>query len=276
MTRIPLHPLLFAMLPVLSMFAANPGQRHAHELTDALRIVVGMSGLLLLVAAAVYRDARKAALSVSVLFLVLWLQVGNTSTAGWPARYVMPVMYLAMVVGAVWLFRRRAPLAALTGFANIVALGAVLPPVITLSLTDTPSALEASSTTAKSIVAGPVTTKPDIYYLIFDRYGDEQTSSTYGFDNDIDEYPDGQGLLRRGCEPFELHQDGTLAFLLAQRGVSRRRCPRSRALDELGACLPASVEPPRGRLPALPGLQLHAPGVLGTTPHARIRRRHAT
>ena len=63
MTRVPFHPLLFAILPVLSMFAANPGQRSANELTDSLWIVLGAAVVLLLVAAAVYRELRKAALA---------------------------------------------------------------------------------------------------------------------------------------------------------------------------------------------------------------------
>ena len=56
MTRVPFHPLLVAILPVLSMFAANPGQRSANELTDSLWIVLGAAVVLLLVAAAVYRE----------------------------------------------------------------------------------------------------------------------------------------------------------------------------------------------------------------------------
>ena len=75
MTTIPFHPLLFAILPVLSMFAANPGQRASNELADSLGIVLGAAGCLLLVAAAVYRELRKAALLVSLLLLVWWLQV---------------------------------------------------------------------------------------------------------------------------------------------------------------------------------------------------------
>ena len=45
---------------VLSMFAANPGQRSANELTDSLWIVLGAAVVLLLVAAAVYRELRGA------------------------------------------------------------------------------------------------------------------------------------------------------------------------------------------------------------------------
>lgn len=195
MTRIPFHPLLFAMVPVLSMFAANPGQRHEHELTDALRIVVGASGLLLLVAAAIYRDMRKAALSASALLLVFCIQVAGGSIGGFAHRgYVMALTFLAMMAACVWLYRRRGPLTGLTGLANMVALGAVLPPAIILGTTKPASALQANATTADTIVAGHVRAKPDIYYFIFDRYGDSQTAREYGLENDIDEYLTSKGF----------------------------------------------------------------------------------
>ena len=36
--------------------------------------------------------------------------------------------------------------------------------------------------------------KPDIYYFIFDRYGDSQTARAYGFENDIEEYLTSKGF----------------------------------------------------------------------------------
>lgn len=186
MTRLPFHPLLFAMVPVLSMFAANPGQRAARELPDSLLIVVGAAVVLLLVAAAIYRDLRKAALAVSLLLLVWWGQVDDGSLGTWLDQrpYVMPLSYLAVLAWAVWIYRRTQPLTALTGFANWAAIGAALPPAIILGMTST----QASTHAADRIAAGTVRSKPDIYYLVFDRYGDAQTIRDYGLDNDLDAY----------------------------------------------------------------------------------------
>ena len=194
MTRIPFHPLFFAALPVLSMFAANPGQRSARELPDSLAIVLAAAILLLLVAAAVYRNVGKAALAVSVLLLVWWLQVDDGAVGAWlgTRRFVMPVTYLAVLAWCVWLYRRHAPLTRLTGFSNWVALGAILPPAITLGVTGTRA--QASTTSAQSIVASAVSAKPDIYYMVFDRYGDEKTAAAYGLENDIDTYLAGKGF----------------------------------------------------------------------------------
>lgn len=195
MTTIPFHPLLFAILPVLSMFAANPGQRASNELADSLGIVLGAAGCLLLVAAAVYRELRKAALLVSLLLLVWWLQVDDGRIGAWlgQRRYVMPMTYLGVLAWGVWLYRCHAPLTGLTGFSNWAALGAVLPPIITLGVAS-PRSAHAGGAAASPIVAGTVTSKPDIYYIVFDRYGDRRSIAGYGFQNDIEEYLTGKGF----------------------------------------------------------------------------------
>jgi hypothetical protein len=206
-TRIPFHPLLFAILPVVSMFAANAGQSHGHEFSDALLIVLGASGVLLLAAAAVYRDLRKAALWVSVLLIVVvafdsvYSALDDWGLGAWQfgrRRYVMSVTYLGVLAWGVWLYRRKTPLTRLTGFANMLAIGAVLPPIVMIAFASRSSSL-ANAPTSDPIVAGQVTAKPDIYYLVFDRYGDEETARAYGLDNDIDEYLTSKGFYVPGA-----------------------------------------------------------------------------
>jgi hypothetical protein len=193
-TRIPFHPVLIAMVPVLSMFAANPGVRHDGELQEAIRAVVAVSAFLLLLTAAAYRDVRKAALwlsAVLVLFMVfdtLYAGVENITIGEWRPgrrRYVVPLTYSALAVLALRIARWRTSIGPLTGLANMVALGAVVPPVVLLGIARTPAASPA--VTVEPIVAGAVTAKPDIYYLVFDRYGDEETARAYGLENEIDE-----------------------------------------------------------------------------------------
>jgi hypothetical protein len=194
MTRFTFHPLLFAILPVLSMFAANPGQRTGREMTDSLIIVVICASLLLLITLAIYRDARKAALAVSVLLLAWWIQVDDGSIGGWLRQQplVMPLTYAAVLAWCVWLYRRAAPLTALTGFANWAALGTVLPPLVTLMVAD-PQAVQAN-VHSQPIVASRTSTKPDIYYLVFDRYGDPSTVAAFGASEHIHDYLAGKGF----------------------------------------------------------------------------------
>jgi hypothetical protein len=203
MTRIPFHPLLFAMLPVLSMVAANPGEAHEHALRDGLRVALAFAGFLVLGAAGVYRDFRKAALWVSVLLIVIagfdsfHEAIEPIRIAGWhPARrrYVLPLTYLALAACGVWIHRQHAAVGRLTGLANIVALGAVLPPTVLLGVAERKFGPDRTLVTAREIVAGRVVSKPDIYYFVFDRYGDEQTARDLGLDNDIDAYLTAKGF----------------------------------------------------------------------------------
>ena len=194
MTRFAFHPLLVAILPVLSMFAASPGQRSGHELMDSMAIVLIAGTVLLLLGLAVYRDMRKAALAVSMLLLVWWVQAddGTIGRLLRQQRFVIPLTYAAVLAAAVWLYRRRPPLTAMTGFANWVAVGAVLPPIVTLAIS-APGAAEAHAA-AQPIVAGAVKSKPDIYYLIFDRYGNGETTAAYGAGHHLEEYLTGKGF----------------------------------------------------------------------------------
>lgn len=202
MTRIPFHPLLFALLPALSAFATVPGSAHPDELAAASRATVLVSGVLLLAMTCIYRDVRRAALYVSLLLLVLltfnsiYRPIETIDLAGWHPgrrRYVLPLTYAALLACGVWLSGRR-PIGPLTGFANLLALGAIVPPVVTLGMTQASRPPEAFRATNPVLHAAAVTSKPDIYYLVFDRYGDDQTARAHGLDNDLDEYLSGKGF----------------------------------------------------------------------------------
>ena len=84
----------------------------------------------------------------------------------------MPLTYLRVLGWGVWLYRRQAPLTGLTGFANWAALGAVLPPVITLGVA-APDLLTPAPRRHRRL-SPDRDSKPDIYYIVFDRYGDRE------------------------------------------------------------------------------------------------------
>ena len=205
MTRIPLHPLLFALAAVLSIYASAPGQTHPEELAFASRAAIAVSAFLIIIASACYRDWRKAALLVSVLLVVLvafdplYARIEDLSVAGWRPgrrRYVLPLTYAAILAFAVWLYRWRGQIAVVTGFANMLALGAVLPPAATLGMARMDVAHAA--VLSRSQVPMPARTpasKRDIYYLVFDRYGSDDTLRKYGLENDLDEYLTGKGFF---------------------------------------------------------------------------------
>jgi hypothetical protein len=187
------HPLLVAGVPILSMYAAIPGISRLDELLVSLFFAVLGAALLMAVAGAAYRDMRKAALLATAILVVLvsfdtlYKPLEMWDIAGFrPARrrYILPVTYLALAAFAVWLYRSRRNFGVLTGLANVVALGAFLPPAVVLGSSLVAAAQGAAEDPAPPRVqaaAAPSRT-PDIYYLMFDRYGDERTLRANGVD----------------------------------------------------------------------------------------------
>jgi hypothetical protein len=194
MKRIPVHPLLLALVPVASMYAAVPGSAMLAELARAAAAAVLVAAACLAVAWAVFRDGRKAALFTSV-FLIVFLVVGATyrSLEDWQVaglrlarrRYFVPAVYLAVAAFGFALYRTRRSLAVVTTLANVVMLGALIPPVISITRAQMVRSREQAAMPALApVVAGAPAAqqRPDIYYFVFDRYGGEQTLRTFGVD----------------------------------------------------------------------------------------------
>jgi hypothetical protein len=70
----------------------------------------------------------------------------------------------------------------------------VVPPVVIIGVVNVRPRQQPTPPSSARIVAGPVTTKPDIYYLVFDRYADEQTVRAHGLEHDIDQFLTSNGF----------------------------------------------------------------------------------
>lgn len=195
MTRIPLHPLLVALVPVLSMYATLPGRTDPAEAFRSCLVALAFAALVMAAAGLVYRDLRKGALAVSAA-LVVYIVVGSTyeSIQEWQVagvyfmrrRYFLPVVYAALAFMAVAIFRTKRPLGTVTGLANILALGAILPPVVALANVQISAARQGVEMPVLEpiAVADAPREQPDIYYIVFDRYGGRDTLRARGIDND--------------------------------------------------------------------------------------------
>jgi hypothetical protein len=194
--KLPLHPFLVALVPVLSMYAAQVGLGPPAELFVAIVIALLVTGLLLTVTTLVFRSAERAALLVSA-FLVLVVASDRLLSAAKPwsvyghpldlHRGALLVSYAAIAALAVYLYRTRAALAILSAVVTLAAAGAAAVPALTLLAFH-------FSTSARAHVQpvaapDPVGSRkpdplPDIYYIICDRYADTDTLRTlYGHDN---------------------------------------------------------------------------------------------
>lgn len=186
-----LHPVLLGAFPVLFLFAENVREHVAIDpLYVPLALAVAGAAAALLVTAATFRlfgaDAARAGLVTSIGVAVffgyghLWQSVGEVVRMH---RYLLAAVGVAALIGVALVLRAgigRVRLA--TGLLNVVAIGLVVVnavPVVGFAL-GTGAVSAAGSGPARDGEAD----QPDIWYLVFDRYGGEPAlRRSYGVDN---------------------------------------------------------------------------------------------
>ena len=213
-----LHPLLFAMAPVLALYAHNAAEVAPSEVLIPLAAAFGF-GLITLMTFALLigliirtqaswklgdtshiSNLRKGAI-VASLFLVLLFSYGHflTFIGGWDnitrtylyggvwSMYLF-VWFALFVVGSFLIIRTRRALHKLTIVLNVVAAVLVTAATVNIVLHEVGSAghdIEMSDK-PETIVLNPVEADalPDIYYIMLDEYGSASTfNEVYGFDN---------------------------------------------------------------------------------------------
>jgi hypothetical protein len=186
----PVHPLLAAAYPVVFLFAANAAdQVTLQPLWLPLFAAITGAAVALTVLWAVVRDPWRAGLVVTVLVtLFFWYgHAWNLTGALLGSQVPLIAAWIVAAVGGVVLAVRagdwRRPASA---FLNLVTAALVVfnaAEIAAYSLGGTAAAVTAPSGTPS--VQGPESAaRPDIYYLIFDRYGSgENLAEHYGFDN---------------------------------------------------------------------------------------------
>jgi hypothetical protein len=190
-SSLPLHSIAVAAFPVLFLFAENAEQQVTlAPLWMPLAMSVGAGIAVLLVAGAVLRDWFRGGL-LATLLLALFFSFGHVwNLIGFRIgeRWMMGVIWVALaVVGGVLIWRGGRWIMPTGRFLNIAALLLVAFNVFRIA-----SFANESATIAQAI-SGPsqlpldpsAATKPDIYYIMLDRYANVDTlRDIYGFDNE--------------------------------------------------------------------------------------------
>ena len=191
LSQLPWHTLAVAVIPVLFLFAQNAAQQVTLAPLWAPLFVCLMIGIgVLLVAIAATRDVGRGGL-LATLVLVLFFSFGHLwNIVGAPmdaSRWVMAAGYLMIGVGfglLIWRGGRWVP--GLNRFLNVVAV--LLLAFNTLQVANYTSASAAAvvpEPTPTGVALGDPAVKPDIYYIILDRYANADTlSEIYAFDNE--------------------------------------------------------------------------------------------
>ncbi len=193
------HPFLFAVSPVLTLFSHNVGQVAFSEVALPLGFSLLAAVVLLAVSFLIFRDSVKAAILVS-LFLVLFFSHGHLMryvNNWWIGSFHIggqkPVLlfWLVLLICCFFLLlKTRSSLAALTKVLTVAATIMVLFPLVNIASFKIRaiSGPSLSGTSGDVLTAVPTAADqhggPDIYYIVLDRYGSERVLREFlDFDN---------------------------------------------------------------------------------------------
>ncbi len=180
----PLHPLLFAVFPLLFLVAHNADVIGPSEAGVPLLITIAVVAFAQIIGSIVFRSSRKIAIVISI-FALLFFSYGHVWTALHLSDGLLIPLWLFLGGSTIFsVVRSHRRLADLTRVLNIIA---VMLTATTLAgvVSDLVSTEPARTVTASGTATHRAIGRPrDIYYLIFDRYADQQTLKThFGFDN---------------------------------------------------------------------------------------------
>ena len=207
--RAPLHPFLFALFPILSLFAFNYDIVPPGDLVPPVLVALLSASLLVLVLSRLVKGSDKAGiLATLAIFLFgsyghfynLLIGIasrvpffgrngtGGLDLAGEPLVIIASALSYVLLSAALFMtvLRKKGDLSRASGVLNIIGIALVLPLIVYISLT-----VSARPTTPKvreSAVLPSMTTpgrdRPDIYYIILDGYAREDILKEYfHFDN---------------------------------------------------------------------------------------------
>jgi hypothetical protein len=192
----PWHPYLLAIFPPLALLAFNIAEIKVTEALRAILVSLAIAILLTAILRMLLKDIHIAA-AVSSFALILFFSYGHiynilesSSLAGMPIgrhRVLAPLYLVILAFGSWWIARSHLKLQVLTQTLNIVALAAVLLPVVQIFgyfLQESNSVATQQTNTSGDLQITSGQPAPDIYYIILDAYSrDDILEGFYGFDN---------------------------------------------------------------------------------------------
>ncbi len=195
-----LHPFLFALFPVLFLYSHNVEQVSFHEVLPPAFIAIAGAFLLLVSAKLVLKDYQKSAIVVSVFLFLFFLHGHLYGIAyGWEiagfviGRSSLIVLFEVVIfaVSAIAISRLRIQLDGLTKIINVISIVLIAACLMGIGSSKImtknvwANIKEREKLELNTSPCPPrVDSRPDIYYLIFDRYPAADTlQKSYGYDN---------------------------------------------------------------------------------------------
>lgn len=218
-SALPLHPVAFAVFPLLSLYAANIGQVPWTDIVRPFGLSLAAMAVLYLLLALLLRSVRRAAVMVSAALFcfftyghfltlkpaileVLVLLTPNAFDID-PDTYLLPIWGVALIGILAILWKSRRDFGPVTAILNVVGSVLVAIPMAGIltsgsrypgfapvsQISEVPGNprkgdIEAATALSAADAPQPTAEAPDIYYIILDAYGREDVLKRfYGYDN---------------------------------------------------------------------------------------------
>lgn len=203
-----IHPFLFAIYPILALFAHNISFVGIRQFVPSLVVVVVSATFLFLLLSFILKNKKKAGLIVSLIALVFF-SYGHiyNSTAEFirgifkirPYKILISLSFLTCIFGTAIFIRTRRNLNNLTKILNVVSAFLILITLINIAVFKIKSGfISHKRLELKSVEMGRIKTDalPNIYYIILDAYArSDVLRELYEYDNsDFINYLTGKGF----------------------------------------------------------------------------------
>jgi len=187
-----IHPLFFAVFPVIFLFSMNINSLNPEEILIPIIVVPVISLVLWSLLSLVLKNKLKAGMIISI-GIVLFFTYGHVHNILTDSdamgdfsrhRYLLIPFFITFVISTIYFVRTNRLLDNTTKITNGISIAIVLMTlvnVVTFSINDPSISIE-NENQVTDLVYG--TNIPDIYFIILDGYaGETILNSVYGFDN---------------------------------------------------------------------------------------------
>ncbi|HYZ91497.1 MAG TPA: hypothetical protein VFA34_03775 [Actinomycetota bacterium] len=180
------HPFLFAAFPILYLARVNLWSITIDEVLPSFDVALGVVVVMYAAGRKTWGDGRRAAICLSIWTLLffsyghVWADASGKKIAGFEIgrdAILLPLWTAIAVAGVVFALRVKS-LGTATQILNAIAIVLVLTTAVPVALHLVASRPAQALPAGVSLDLEPAaanTSRPDIYYLVFDRYAGPQT-----------------------------------------------------------------------------------------------------
>jgi hypothetical protein len=200
--KIPFHPFLFLLYPIIALYAHNLGEVGAQVILRPMLFALLGAAIVFLILGFVMKDWRRAGLVAAVLVIAFitygqlysYLRVTPVLGLSLGKHRLLVIGYLILFVLALWwVIKRLKDLSQATLFFNSLAILLIALPVFQIgyhyaynaTITPNKTAATSSSAAARSDLKYTGTTPPpDVYYIILDAHTrEDMLVKNFNYDN---------------------------------------------------------------------------------------------